>query len=126
MVYETATSGFGEITAALSVSGDSFRILLEASISHYLYNMLSFLLLNEISPVSHSVWGSFKRLFIIYFSVWYFGNVYTLWNTIASMVAVVGVTIYSFSGSKSPAKNKKAKVDPPKSPAAPRAATENV
>lgn len=62
--------------------------------------MLSFLLLHEISPVSHSVWGSFKRLFIIYYSVWYFGNYYTVWNMLASLVAVIGVILYSFSGTK--------------------------
>lgn len=109
MIYETATSGFAMVAQSLQIGSESLWILIQASVSHYLYNMLSFLLLNEITPVSHSVWGSFKRLFIIYFSVWYFGNAYSIWNTLASLVAVVGVTIYSFSGTSKP----KAKKEPP-------------
>ena len=60
-----------------------------------MYNVFSFLLLKEISPVSHSVWGSFKRLFIIYFAVVYFRNEVTLLNAMGSLIAVVGVIIYS-------------------------------
>jgi membrane-bound metal-dependent hydrolase YbcI (DUF457 family) len=115
IIYETSANGFAKVASAVALGSSSLWMLVQASVSHYLYNMLSFLLLHEITPVSHSVWGSFKRLFIIYFSVWYFGNAYSIWNTFASLVAVVGVTIYSFSGVAARPKKK----DPPLSPSIP-------
>ena len=84
-----------DFAGSFDVSSDAFKYLLWAALSHYLYNMFSFLLLKEIGAVSHSVWNSFKRLFIIYFAVLYFKNHVSFWNAMASILAVVGVIMYS-------------------------------
>lgn len=80
---------------SLNMSTLAFQYLFWAGVSHYLYNMFSFLLLKEIGAVSHSVWNGFKRIFIIYFAVLYFKNSVSIWNALASLLAVTGVILYS-------------------------------
>ncbi|XP_049848606.1 uncharacterized protein LOC126315395 [Schistocerca gregaria] len=105
-IIELFAQPFSYFIGALDVSSEAFVYLLLSSVSHYLYNMFSFLLLNEISAVSHSVWNSFKRLVIIYFMVLYFKINISIINAIASFMAVLGVVLYSLS--KEPSNNQKA------------------
>lgn len=92
---ELGTMPWADFAGSFDPSSEAFKFLMYAAISHYLYNMFSFLLLKEIGAVSHSVWNSFKRLFIIYFAVLYFKNSVSIWNALASILAVVGVIMYS-------------------------------
>lgn len=92
---ELAVMPWQEFVGSFEMSSVAFLYLVYASVSHYLYNMFSFLLLKEIGAVSHSVWNSFKRLVIIYFAVLYFKNPVSIWNSLASILAVVGVIMYS-------------------------------
>lgn len=92
---ELAVMPWDDFAGSLAISSEAFKFLMYAAFSHYLYNMFSFLLLKEIGAVSHSVWNSFKRLFIIYFAVLYFKNTVSIWNALASILAVVGVIMYS-------------------------------
>jgi len=78
---------------------DEFIVMSKATISHYLYNVFSYVLLGMMSPLSHSVSGSVKRLFIIYTSIIYFKNPVTFLNTMASAVAIGGVLLYSWDRS---------------------------
>jgi solute carrier family 35 protein E1 len=94
-IVEVAVMPSEAFFGSLDVSSLAFKYLMWAAFSHYLYNMFSFLLLKEIGAVSHSVWNSFKRLFIIYFAVLYFKNHVSIWNALASILAVVGVIMYS-------------------------------
>jgi drug/metabolite transporter (DMT)-like permease len=92
---ELAVMPTTDFSGSFDLSSQAFTYLLWASVSHYLYNMFSFLLLKELGAVSHSVWNSFKRLFIIYFAVLYFKNHVSIWNALASLLAVFGVIMYS-------------------------------
>jgi solute carrier family 35 protein E1 len=88
--YEPFVTSFAPTSSAAS-------LLFKASISHYLYNVFSFLALNEMAPISHGVSNSFKRLFIIYSSILYFQNPVTSGNLVSSAIAVSGVVLYSWS-----------------------------
>jgi len=72
----------------------NFSSLIKGIASHFLYNLFSFILLGMMSPLSHSVSGSVKRLFIIYSTILYFRNPVTLLNALASAVAVGGILLY--------------------------------
>jgi len=80
----------------LEVHSNTFGYFFKALICHYLYNMISFSLLGEISALTYSVGNSVKRLIIIYASVLYFNNPVTNLNLLGSFIAVGGVFLYSY------------------------------
>jgi solute carrier family 35 protein E1 len=91
-----------------SVMGTSFRALRAsnqlglyfgqnflASMFYYLYNEVAFLCLDNVSPVSHALGNTLKRVFIIISSMLVFGNRMTLRGAFGSVLAVGGVFLYS-------------------------------
>lgn len=69
--------------------------LIAASLTHYLYNTIGFLLLSEVEALTYSVGHSMKRLLAIYVSLIYFRNKVSVENSIAAIVAVVGAVLYA-------------------------------
>jgi solute carrier family 35 protein E1 len=65
----------------------------------YLYNEVSFKVLNEVHPVTHALANTFKRIVIILSSILVFKNPITLGGMIGSSLAVFGVTLYSLVSS---------------------------
>lgn len=66
-----------------------------ASLFYYLYNEVSFLCLDNVSPVSHALGNTLKRVFIIVSSMLVFGNRMTMQGYLGSFLAVGGVFLYS-------------------------------
>jgi solute carrier family 35 protein E1 len=66
-----------------------------ASIFYYLYNEVAFLCLDNVSPISHALGNTLKRVFIIASSMLVFGNRMTLQGCFGSILAVGGVFLYS-------------------------------
>jgi solute carrier family 35 protein E1 len=66
-----------------------------ASLFYYLYNEMAFLCLDNVSPVSHALGNTLKRVFIILSSMVVFGNRMTLRGAIGSVTAIGGVFLYS-------------------------------
>jgi len=65
----------------------------------YLYNELSFRVLNKVSPVTHALANTFKRIVIILSSVLMFHNPLTANGKLGSALAIAGVFVYSLSQS---------------------------
>jgi solute carrier family 35 protein E1 len=75
-----------------------------AAFFYYTYNEVSFRVLDNISPVSHALGNTLKRVFIIVSSMLVFGNQMTMQGAIGSVMAIGGVLLYSLA--KSAAKKK--------------------
>ena len=73
------------------------RLLLLCGLSHYTYNECAFLALSSVSPVTHAVANTIKRVAVIVVSVLWFRNPLTLTGALGSLVAVVGVMLYSLA-----------------------------
>lgn len=71
-----------------------------ASLFYYLYNEVAFLCLDNVSPVSHALGNTVKRVFIIISSMIVFGNRMTLRGAFGSAVAIAGVFWYSVEKSR--------------------------
>jgi len=80
----------------LNISSGKLLPLIQAMLSHCIYNMVSFSLLGQMTALTYSVGNSIKRLIIIYCSILYFGNPVTHLNMLGSLIAVLGVFIYSY------------------------------
>lgn len=83
---------------------DSVPILFYASLSHWGYNILAFWLVMYLEPVTYSVGNSIKRLVTIFSSILYFRNPVSFFNGFSSIVAVIGVLMYSIEEEKRNAK----------------------
>jgi len=66
----------------------------------YLYNEVSFMALNKVSPVTHSVANTLKRIVIIIASCIVLGDKMTFEGAIGSVVAVGGTLLYSLAKTK--------------------------
>jgi solute carrier family 35 protein E1 len=84
------------ILDVLNISSVKLPPLIQAMLSHCIYNMVSFSLLGQMTALTYSVGNSIKRLIIIYCSILYFGNPVTHLNMLGSLIAVLGVFIYSY------------------------------
>ena len=80
-----------------------------ASLFYYLYNEVAFLCLDNISPVSHALGNTVKRVFIIISSMLVFGNRMTLRGAFGSAMAIAGVFWYSVEKSRYAKKKKESK-----------------
>lgn len=84
----------------LAKNGQSGIYVLEsflASITYYLYNEVSFAALNNISPVSHALASTMRRVFIITSSMLVFGNKMTPVGIFGSILAVGGALLYTIA-----------------------------
>lgn len=82
-------------------------VLIYASITHAIYNLVSFVILEYISPISHAIGNSMRRIFIIFFAIVWFGNSVSWLNVIGTMVACSGVFLYSYASQRPSHKKQK-------------------
>lgn len=68
-----------------------------SGLAFYLYNEASFLALEQLSPVTHSVANTLKRVVIIVASCIVFKNPMSLEGAIGSAIAVLGTLLYSLA-----------------------------
>mmetsp|Transcript_15686 Transcript_15686/g.15821 ORF Transcript_15686/g.15821 Transcript_15686/m.15821 type:complete len:392 (+) Transcript_15686:62-1237(+) len=71
-----------------------------SGLTFYLYNEASFLALEQLSPVTHSVANTLKRVVIIVASCIVFKNPMSLLGGIGSGIAVAGTLLYSLAKKK--------------------------
>merc|ERR1719408_888252 len=62
---------------------------------YYAYNEVAFITLNQVSPVTHSIANTIKRVCIILATVLVFGNKLTTLGAIGSTIAIAGTFVYS-------------------------------
>jgi len=67
---------------------------------YYSYNEIAFIALNKVSPITHSIANTIKRVCIILATVLVFGNKLTTLGAIGSSLAVAGTFAYSIAKSK--------------------------
>merc|ERR1719389_1509253 len=67
---------------------------------YYAYNEVAFITLNQVSPITHSIANTFKRVAIILATVIVFGNKLTTLGAIGSSIAVAGTLAYSLAKTK--------------------------
>ena len=87
-------SSFQSLKATGQLASYVFQTFL-ASLFYYLYNEMAFLCLDNVSPISHALGNTLKRIFIIVSSMIVFGNRMTMRGAIGSMIAICGVFLYS-------------------------------
>jgi len=78
-------------------SADVLKYTAYSGLSFYLYNEASFLALERLSPVTHSVANTLKRVVIIVASCIVFKTPITLLGSIGSGIAVAGTLLYSLA-----------------------------
>ena len=81
----------------MGTGGDVAKFSLLSGLSFYLYNEASFLALERLSPVTHSVANTLKRVVIIVASCIVFKTPMSLLGGIGSAVAVAGTLLYSLA-----------------------------
>merc|ERR1719231_882345 len=69
---------------------------------YYTYNEVAFITLNRISPITHSIANTIKRVCIILATVLVFGNKLTPLGAVGSALAVGGTFFYSLMKQKFP------------------------
>jgi len=67
---------------------------------YYAYNEVAFAALNKVSPVTHSIANTIKRVCIILATVLVFGNKMTGLGAAGSAIAIFGTFVYSIAKSK--------------------------
>jgi len=73
---------------------------LASGFAFYLYNEVSFMALNKVSPVTHSVANTLKRVVIIVVSCIVFKTKMTTESIVGSTVAITGTLLYSLAKNK--------------------------
>ena len=71
-----------------------------SGLAYYSYNEMAFSTLELVSPVTHAVGSTFKRVFIIGSSIIIFGNYPDALGYIGMTVAIAGVGVYSLAKQK--------------------------
>eukprot|EP00290_Baffinella_frigidus_P000105 CAMPEP_0180187788 /NCGR_PEP_ID=MMETSP0986-20121125/43733_1 /TAXON_ID=697907 /ORGANISM="non described non described, Strain CCMP2293" /LENGTH=440 /DNA_ID=CAMNT_0022141941 /DNA_START=10 /DNA_END=1332 /DNA_ORIENTATION=+ len=79
---------------------DVIKNSLLSGFAFYLYNEVSFLALAKVSPVTHSVANTLKRIVIIVVSTIVFGDKMTKEGMAGSAVAILGTLLYSLAKNK--------------------------
>jgi len=90
---------FDQITKA-GTTNDAIKYSLLSGLTFYLYNEASFLALSRLSPVTHSVANTLKRVVIIVASCIVFKTPMSLLGGIGSAIAVLGTLLYSLAKKK--------------------------
>jgi solute carrier family 35, member E1 len=87
-------SGFESLATSGTMAGYCINTVL-SSFCYYGYNEVSFMALDNVSPVSHAIGNTLKRVFIILSSMLVFGNKMDVRGITGSTLAVGGVLLYS-------------------------------
>lgn len=80
---------------------DHGRLALEFifnGVFHFVQNMVAFVLLSMVSPVTYSVASLFKRVFVILFALVWFGNRMTTVQAVGIALTFVGLYLYDRCG----------------------------
>jgi solute carrier family 35, member E1 len=83
-----------------TVTADYAWILTKASVSHTIYNLVSFLILSYLHPISHAIGNAMRRIVIIFFALIWFRNPISSVNILGTLLACGGVIIYSYYTTK--------------------------
>merc|ERR1719327_1518970 len=67
---------------------------------YYLYNEVAFITLNQVSPITHSIANTIKRVCIILATMMVFGNKLSTLGAIGSSMAIAGTFLYSAAKAK--------------------------
>jgi len=67
---------------------------------YYLYNEVAFITLNQVSPITHSIANTVKRVCIIVATMLVFGNKMSMQGKIGSTIAIAGTFFYSWAKAK--------------------------
>ncbi|PWA59499.1 triose phosphate/phosphoenolpyruvate translocator [Artemisia annua] len=81
-------------SAGLNVKEVYIRSLL-ASICFHAYQQVSYMILERVSPVTHSVGNCVKRVVVIVASIFFFSTPISLMNSMGTGMALAGVFLYS-------------------------------
>lgn len=81
----------------MGTGADVLKFSVLSGLSFYFYNEASFLALEQLSPVTHSVANTLKRVVIIVASCIVFKNPMSLLGGIGSGIAVLGTLLYSLA-----------------------------
>jgi solute carrier family 35 protein E1 len=97
-IFDLKTFGavLEQVTAA-GTGADVVRYSVLSGLAFYIYNEASFLTLSKLSPVTHSVANTLKRVVIIVASCIVFKTPMTLLGGIGSGIAVLGTLLYSLA-----------------------------
>jgi len=77
--------------------GGLLTLLCICGICHYAYNQTSYLVLSEVTPLTHAVLNVLRRAFVIICSSVYFGNIPAPKACLGFAAVVVGVVCYAQS-----------------------------
>lgn len=91
-----AKAVYDQVTKA-GTGKDVIRYSALSGLTFYLYNEASFLALSRLSPVTHSVANTLKRVVIIIASCIVFKNPMSMLGAIGSGIAVLGTLMYSLA-----------------------------
>jgi solute carrier family 35 protein E1 len=83
-----------------------FVNLIASGVSYYLYNEVAFRILNRVSPTTHAVGNTIKRIVIILSSTLFLGTPLTIEGVISSAIAIGGTLLYSLSTAPSSSSSK--------------------
>lgn len=84
-------------SASTGTGADVVKYSLLSGLAFYTYNEASFLALEQLSPVTHSVANTLKRVVIIIASCMVFRTPMSLLGGIGSAIAVLGTLLYSLA-----------------------------
>ncbi|GJQ14945.1 hypothetical protein GpartN1_g6736.t1 [Galdieria partita] len=101
--------GFPPLVSAISGVSKAklFGSIMFCSLFYHLYNEVSYLCLDNVSPVSFSIGNTIKRVIIIFGSILVFRTPVTRLNFIGSTIAIIGTMLYSLAKAKLPSKREK-------------------
>lgn len=85
---------------AMGTGNDVVKYSIFSGLAFYIYNEASFLTLSKLSPVTHSVANTLKRVVIIVASCIVFKTPMSLLGGIGSGIAVLGTLLYSLAKKK--------------------------
>ena len=83
-----------------SLEAEGLYYTITSGLLFYLYNEVSFKVLDKVHPVTHALANTFKRIVIILSSIYFFKNKLTFGGAVGSTLAVFGVTLYSLVTTK--------------------------
>ena len=94
LAFESSMMNMPTITAGGMPLGVLGKNIFMASLCFQLYQAFSFLVLERVTPVTHSVGNSLKRVFVIACSVIIFRNPVSMTNIAGTALAIFGVFMY--------------------------------
>jgi len=89
---------YGVSSSTITLTGMS------SGVFYYVYNEVAFVTLGKINAVSHSIANTFKRIILIILTAIIFGEKFTAQKIIGSIIAILGVFLYSLAKNKAAGK----------------------